>query len=73
MEEIDIETWQKIKNRLSGIKKNKKMKNKMLIFLYNIKMSEKTLKLKEFHTFKQRIALDLLAIDKIVVPHKFRQ
>ena len=54
-------------------------KNEILIFLYNIKMSKKALKFgdikinkKEFRTSKQTIALDLVDIDKIVIPDKFK-
>ena len=49
-EEIDIETWQKIKRTSEkSIKENtKQQKNKILIFLYSIKMSEKTLKIVDF-------------------------
>ena len=48
-------------------------KNKILNFLCSIKMSEKTLKYddaevnkKEFHNFKQPIALNLVDINQIV-------
>ena len=49
-EEIDIETWQKIKRTSEkSIKENtKQQKNKILFFLYSIKMSEKTLKIADF-------------------------
>ena len=49
-EEIDIETWQKIKRTSEkSIKENtKQQKNKILFFLYSIKMSEKTLKIVDF-------------------------
>ena len=49
-EEIDIETWHKIKRTSEkSIKENtKQQKNKILIFLYSIKMSEKTLKIVDF-------------------------
>ena len=48
-------------------------------FLYSIEMSERTLKFndvkvnkKEFHASKQRIALNLVIINKIVVSDKLR-
>ena len=49
-EEIDIETWQKIKRTSEkSIKENTtQQKNKILFFLYSIKMSEKTLKIVDF-------------------------
>ena len=49
------------------------------MFVYNIKMNEKTLKFsnikiikKEFHKSKQAIDLDSVTTDKIVVSDKFR-
>ena len=50
------------------------------MFVYNIRMSEKTLKFnnikinkKEFHKSKQAIDLDSVTTDKIVVSDKFKQ
>ena len=51
---------------------------KKIIFLYNIKMSEKTLRFgnvetnkKEFYGSKQTVALNLVDTDKIVISDKF--
>ena len=56
------------------------LKNKFFLSLYNIKMSEKTLKFnnirinkREFHKSKQAIDLDSITADKIVVSDKFKQ
>ena len=56
------------------------LKNKFFLSLYNIKMSEKTLKFnnirinkKEFNKSKQAIDLDSITADKIVVSDKFKQ
>ena len=52
---------------------------KAKIFLYNIKMSEKTLKFdnvevnkKEFHASKQAIDLNLVDTDKVLTSDKFK-
>ena len=56
------------------------LKNKFFLSLYNIKMSEKTLKFnnirinkREFNKSKQAIDLDSITADKIVVSDKFKQ
>ena len=55
------------------------LQNKSVLFLFSIRMSEKTLKLdnirvnkKEFHKSKQRIDLDWVNVDQIVVSDKFK-
>ena len=55
------------------------LKNKFFLSLYNIKMSEKTLKFnnirinkREFNKSKQAIDLDSITADKIVVSDKFK-
>ena len=55
------------------------LKNKILIFLYSIKTSGKTLKCdnfevnkKEFYASKQSIILNLLDTSKVVISNKFR-
>ena len=55
-------------------------KNKILIFLCSIKMTEKTLQFddvevnkKKFHDSKQPIALNLVDINQIVKSDKFKQ
>ena len=68
------------KNKLKEFKKSvKQQKNKILVFLYNVKMSEKILKYgddevnkKEFPASKQPNTLNLLDIDKIVISDKFK-
>ena len=59
--------------------KKKALQNKWVLFLLNIRMSEKTLKFdnirvnkKEFHKSKQPIDLDLINVDQIVVSDKFK-
>ena len=55
-------------------KKKTSSKNKILIFLYSIKLSEKTLKFdnvevnqKEFHVSKRPIALNLVNLNQILI------
>ena len=55
------------------------LQNKSVLFLFSTRMSEKTLKLdnirvnkKEFHKSKQRIDLDWVNVDQIVVSDKFK-
>ena len=55
------------------------MQAKNISFLYNIRMSKKTLKFdnvevnkKEFHTSKQPMALDLVHVDQILISDKFK-
>ena len=59
-------------------KKKATLQNKLVLLLLNIRTSEKTLKFdnirvnkKEFHKFKQRINLDLVNVDKMVISGKF--
>ena len=59
--------------------KKEALQNKWVLFLLSIRMSEKTLKFdnirvnkKEFHKSKQPIDLDLINVDQIVVPDKFK-
>ena len=68
------------KTAWKSIKKNiKHHKNKILTFLYSIKMSAETLRFvdvevnkKGFHASKQPIALDLVDINQIVISEKFK-
>ena len=55
------------------------LRNKWVLFLLSIRMSEKALKLenisvnkKEFHNSKQPIDLDLVNVDQIVISEKFK-
>ena len=73
MQKISIETCHKKK------KKAKREYGRIYIYLYNIKMSKKTLKFnnieinnKEFHASKKPIALNLTDIEKLIVSDKFK-
>ena len=59
--------------------KKETLQNKSALFLFSIRMSEKTLKFgnirvnkKEFHKSKQPSDLDLINVDQIVVSDKFK-
>ena len=59
--------------------KKEALKNKWVLFLLSIRLSEKTLKFdnitvnkKEFHISKQPIDLDLVNVDQIAISNKFK-
>ena len=74
MEEKDKETCKKIRKRATS----KKMRKWNISFLHCINISKKTLKFdnvelnkKEIHVSKQRIALNLVDVDQIIISGKF--
>ena len=74
MEEKDKETCKKIRKRATS----KKMRKWNISFLRCINISKNTLKFdnvelnkKEIHVSKQRIALNLVDVDQMIIPDKF--
>ena len=78
-EKDKIEEYQRQRYQQLTQYKKEALQNKWVLFLLNIRMSEKTLKSydirvnkKEFHKSKQPIDLDLVNVDQIVVYDKFK-
>ena len=74
--QISHEYW-KLKQYQRDCYKSKRKKNEILLFLYSMKMSKKTLKFnslevnkKKFDASKQSIALNLVNVNQILISDK---